>query len=101
MPERFGQLENLRELKLWNCSSLKELPAGAPAHILPLSAALAILARIDRGISSSVLLNRSLSEGFGQLENLRELNLQYCPASKNMPAALKEQLQAQGCKTQM
>ena len=48
LSEGFGQLENLRELKLWNCSSLKELPAGAPAHILPLSASkIATLTKLD------------------------------------------------------
>ena len=40
---------------------------------------------------------RALPEGFGDLTSLKSLNLSCCPASKNMPAALKEQLQAQGC----
>ena len=100
LSEGFGQLENLRELKLWYCNSLKELPAGAPAHILPLSAALAILALIGWGISSSVLLNYSLSEGFGDLKSLKELDLRWCP-KLNMPAALKESLQAGGCSIKM
>ena len=43
LPERFGQLRSLVELNLYCCTSLKELPAGIPPHILPLSAALAIL----------------------------------------------------------
>ena len=80
-----------------NYRALKALPEGIPPRILALSAALAILAHIDRDISSSVLLTCSLSEGFGDLTSLKSLDLRGCPASKNMPAALKEQLQAQGC----
>ena len=44
LPERFGQLESLRELNLRMCANLKALPEGIPPRILPLSAALAILA---------------------------------------------------------
>ena len=88
LSEGFGQLENLRELKLVNCGSLKELPAGAPAHILPLSAALAILALIGWGISSSVLLNYSLSEGFGQLGSLKVLWLTGCEQLRALPEGM-------------
>ena len=53
LPERFGQLESLRALDLEDCWRLQALPAGPPPRILPLSAALAILAQIQRDISSS------------------------------------------------
>ena len=44
LPERFGQLRSLVNLDLINCTQLRALPEGIPPHILPLSAALAILA---------------------------------------------------------
>ena len=75
-------------LNLERCWALKELPAGAPAHILPLSAALAILALIGWGISSSVLLNCSLSEGFGQLRSLVTLDLGYCGQLLALPEGI-------------
>merc|ERR1712216_451525 len=76
LPERFGQLENLRELELWNCSSLKELPAGFGQ------------------LRSLVSLNlydcralKALPEGFGeQLVNLQTLILRNCHALKELPA---------------
>ena len=101
LSEGFGQLRSLVTLNLSFCKQLLALPEGIPPRILPLSAALAMLAQIDRDISASILLNRSLSEGFGDLTSLKSLNLYFCPASKNMPAALKEQLQAQGCEIHM
>ena len=86
-------------LDLRFCKQLLALPEGIPPRIIPLTSALAILARIDRDISSSVLLNRSLSEGFGGLRNLQTLFLGNTPAGRNMPAALKVQLEEQGCKS--
>ena len=44
LPERFGQLTSLQTLYLSSCESLKELPAGAPAHILPPCSASAVAA---------------------------------------------------------
>ena len=44
LSEGFGQLRSLVTLNLQSCYALKELPAGMPPRILPLSAALAILA---------------------------------------------------------
>ena len=44
LPERFGQLESLVQLNLSYCRSLKELPAGAPAHSLPPCSASAVAA---------------------------------------------------------
>ena len=44
LPKRFGQLENLKTLNLKFCKQLLALPEGIPPHILPLPAALAILA---------------------------------------------------------
>ena len=37
LPEGFGQLGSLKELNLQHCESLRELPAGIPAEILPLT----------------------------------------------------------------
>ena len=39
LPERFGQLESLRELSLQGCRALKALPEGIPPRILALPAA--------------------------------------------------------------
>ena len=39
-----------------------------------------------------------MPERFGDLTSLKELDLYDCPAGRNMPAALKGQLQAQGCR---
>ena len=39
----------------------------------------------------------SLPERFGELKALASLDLYNCPAGKSMPAALKTQLEAQGC----
>jgi len=41
----------------------------------------------------------SLPEGFGDLKNLSLLWLNNTPAGSSMPAALKAQLEAQGCKS--
>ena len=43
LSEGFGQLGSLKVLKLYDCRSLKALPAGPPPRIIPLSAALAIV----------------------------------------------------------
>ena len=74
------------ELNLWGCNQLRALPEGIPPRIIPLTSALAILARIDRDISSSVLLNRPLSEGFGQLRSLVKLDLWGCKQLGALPA---------------
>ena len=71
---------SLQELSLYNCYTLKALPEGIPPRILALSAALAILAQIDRDISSSILLTCSLSEGFGDLPSLEDLDMNSCHA---------------------
>ena len=42
-----------------------------------------------------------MSEGFGQLASLKELNLRFCPARRNLPAQLKDNLVAQGCRLQV
>jgi hypothetical protein len=101
LSEGFGQLRSLLTLDLTNCFELEALPAGIPrAYILlPLHFCMTCV-RSDRGISSSVVLNCSLSEGFGDLTNLKELTMYQCPAADSMPAALKEQLKAQGCSSQ-
>ena len=44
--------------------------------------------RTDRGISSSVVLNRSLSEGFGQLGSLKELSLYGCTHLEALPEGI-------------
>ena len=85
LSEGFGQLESLQKLDLTWCEQLRALPEGIPPCIITPSAALAIWARIGRGISSSVLLTCSLSEGFGQLERLEELNLTSCYDLKELP----------------
>merc|ERR1711924_534682 len=86
LPERFGQLRSLVTLDLSWCKQLLALPEGIPPRILPLSAALAMLAQIDRDISASILPNRSLSEGFGQLRNLQTLSLCDCRRLRALPA---------------
>ena len=72
------------------CTSLLSLPESF--------CRLSNLKKLDLGgnIDNRMKLE-SLPERFGDLTSLKELNLYNCPASKNMPAALKEQLQAQGC----
>ena len=93
LSEGFGQLESLRELNLKYCQ-LRALPEGIPPRIIPLTSALAILARIDRDISSSVLLNCPLSEGFGQLENLQTLNLSFCEQLLALPKGIPPRILA-------
>ena len=39
-----------------------------------------------------------MSKGFGDLQNLKELTLELCPAGHNLPKPLKDKLVAQGCK---
>ena len=92
LSEGFGQLGSLVDLNLSHCYELKELCEGIPPRILPLPAALAILASMDRGISSSVVLNRSLSEGFGQLKSLVELNLEDCYNLRELPAGIPAEI---------
>ena len=77
--------------------SLEALPAGIPPRIIRLTSALAILARIDRDISSSVLLNRPLSEGFGQLTSLKKLYVPSHMEDDRFPTELRGVLEAQGC----
>ena len=36
LSEGFGQLRSLKELNLWRCENLRELPAGISAHNFPL-----------------------------------------------------------------
>ena len=42
-----------------------------------------------------------MSEGFGQLASLKKLDLRFCPAGRNLPAELKGNLVAQGCRLQV
>ena len=50
LSEGVGQLKSLKTLILAHCTALKELPAGVPPRILPLSDALALFTLSDRGI---------------------------------------------------
>ena len=86
LSEGFGQLRSLVELNLRYCQQLRALPEGIPPRILPLTPLLLGMhcALTDRDIRSSVVLNRSLSEGFGQLKSLVTLNLMGCCELKEL-----------------
>ena len=43
-------------------------------------------------LSSSILLNRSLSEGFGQLGSLVDLNLGYCESLRELPVGIPAEI---------
>ena len=76
LSEGFGQLKSLTSLDLGgsyrNSMRLESLPEGTSSSLSTPT--------IDRDISSSVLLNRPLSEGFGDLPSLVDLDLGYCHA---------------------
>ena len=92
LSEGIGDLKNLQELNLYKCKQLLALPEGISPRIIPLTSALAILARIDRDISSSVLLNRPLSEGFGQLRSLVTLQMIGCDSLRELPAGIPDKI---------
>ena len=88
LPEGFGDLKNLEKLGLGYCDALVSLPEGfgqlEKLHTLSLACCTSLV---------------SLSEGFGDLTNLATLYLDDAPAGRSMPAALKAQLEAQGCES--
>ena len=89
LPERFGDLTSLEDLDMAVCTSVVSLPASF--------CRLSNLKKLDLSAPFSSMKLESLPERFRDLKNLQELNMAHCPAGRNMPAALKEQLQAQGC----
>jgi len=90
LPEGFGDLRSLTSLHLYgDCDmqmSLQSLPESF-GH-------LANLQTLD--ISYSGI--EALPESFNQLRSLTSLDLSSCPANRSMSPALKEQLNAQGCR---
>ena len=90
LPERFGQLRSLVTLNLKECWELLALPEGIPPRILPSLYCPGHFGASEwgRGISSSVVLNRSLSEGFGQLRSLVTLDLGWCTQLLALPEGI-------------
>ena len=82
MSEGFGHLRSLKDLNLQGCLSLKLLPDSESCCL------------------ESFYFYFLMSEGFGQLASLKELDLR-CPAGRNLPAELKDNLVAQGCSLQL
>ena len=112
LPERFGQLENLRTLNLESCRSLGSLPEGFGElksltsldlqecrSLVSLSEGFGDLKNLHTLSLACCTSLGSLSEGFGDLTNLATLYLDGAPAGRSMPAALKAQLEAQGCES--
>ena len=61
---------------------------------------LSSLKKLDLRGNDVVPMNlESLPKGFGQLTKLTTLWMDNTPAGRSMPAALKAQLEAQGCKS--
>ena len=95
LPERFGQLESLQELNMAGCKRLLSLPDSV-CDLSNLKTL--VLGQGGFGGAGGCEKLESLPERFGDLTSLKELSLYDCPARRNMPAALKGQLQAQGCR---
>ena len=92
LPERFGDLTSLEDLDMTACTSVVSLPESF--------CRLGSLKKLGlSGYYGQPMKLESLPERFGDLTSLKSLDIRSCPAGKNMPATLKEQLQAQGCKT--
>ena len=81
LPQRIGELTNLRTLDLRHISRLQFLPEGIPCSNR--------LRRIERCITVAPTLYRfvssPLSEGLGQLTNLEKLNLVECMSLVSLP----------------
>ena len=80
-------MKNLHTLIFEECTGLESLPESIGD--------LTSLAELK--LESCYAL-KSLPKRFGKLTSLRTLYLDNTPAGRNMPAALKAQLEAQGCK---
>ena len=91
LSEGIGDLTSLEDLNLTDCWSVVSLPESF--------CRLSNLKKLDLHSSKSYepMKLKSLPERFGDLTSLKSLDIRYCPASRNMPADLKRQLQAQGC----
>ena len=75
-----------------DCRSVVSLPASF--------CRLSSLKKLDMGGYYGCDKLESLPERFGDLTSLKSLNIAYC-SKLNMPAALKESLQARGCSIEM
>ena len=84
LPERFGELTNLKTLDLLHCKALVALPERFGE--------LRNLQTLD--LSGTALV--TLPKRFGELKNLTMLSLILTPAGRSVPATLKVQLEAQG-----
>ena len=92
LSEGFGeQLVNLTDFNLHGCVKLQELPESICNMRSLTKLDLSGESEYGRGPMSI----RALPERFGDLKSLKELDLR-C-TKLNMPAALKESLQARGC----
>ena len=76
------------KLDLYECFALKELPAGIFPPFAFVPELCMNCAWTDRNISSSVVLNHSLSEGFGQLRSLVKLHLWGCTQLRALPEGI-------------
>ena len=97
LSEGFGeQLVNLTDFNLHGCVKLQELPES----ICNMRSLTKLDLSGDDGeysYSCGPMSIRALPERFGDLTSLKKVDIRCCPAGENMPATLKEQLQAQGC----
>ena len=84
LSEGFGQLQSLTSLNLssdvWPGMYLKSLPESK-SHLIPFTCLLINPLTFVRTNYCSVLL----PEGFGQLQNLQDLNLYYCSSLESLP----------------
>ena len=94
-------MRSLVELDLRYCKQLGALPEGISAHIPAHCTPLPF--RHERHLKPTgafvAELLAPLSKGFGHLTKLTTLRMDDTPAGRSMPAALKAQLEAQGCKS--
>ena len=86
LSKRFGECKSLTELNLERCTKLVSLPEG-----------IGQLESLTELTLRSCYALQSLPDRFGELTSLRSLYLNDTPAGRSMPAALKAQLEAQGC----
>ncbi|GJP48996.1 hypothetical protein CLOM_g8262 [Closterium sp. NIES-68] len=79
LPDSFGQLKNLRTLKLLGCNRLTTLPPTFPQ-----------LSSLESFKLISCELFSALTEDFSQLPNLQELSISWCPEFRELPSSFTQ-----------